>query len=367
MKLFILLSFLLTSAFAQAQFSGLRPSTIRHFSKTMQKTVETDTAFRDKLAILLPDYPTKIRHAASDSAALDALLDATFLIRQNPDSLAAWLQANGVPRLIVPQLADYALYRFTNRTRPDSRHPAGFTYGLRIFKPHGFKLGTYIVRLEKDGKITLTDYDDWGTAVNTITGTLKGNRVIADDPRFANTYFFMEGVLGVSTIDNIGLAYYPCDRHGNFLQEPAPVFEDVTMSDMLSWAGIPEADISKAIAEKKSHLPLNVAEEVPPAFPGGDAALNEYLRRMLRYPEAAARYRKSGTVTVAFVVTAEGKVTNVRAIKKIGHGMDEEAVRVVSRMPDWRPGRHDGVPVNVQFILPVQFSIQQIPDDINGK
>jgi protein TonB len=95
--------------------------------------------------------------------------------------------------------------------------------------------------------------------------------------------------------------------------------------------------------------------EDQPAFPGGEEARIRYLQDNLRYPQMAREAGIQGTVFVTFVVERDGSVTDVRVLRGIGGGCDEEAVRVVRNMPRWEPGRQRGQAVRVQFNMPIRF------------
>ncbi len=95
--------------------------------------------------------------------------------------------------------------------------------------------------------------------------------------------------------------------------------------------------------------------EDQPSFPGGEEARIRYLQENLRYPQMAREAGIQGTVFVTFVVERDGSVTDVRVIRGIGGGCDEEAIRVVRNMPRWTPGRQRGQPVRVQFNMPIRF------------
>lgn len=95
--------------------------------------------------------------------------------------------------------------------------------------------------------------------------------------------------------------------------------------------------------------------EDQPSFPGGEEARIRYLQENLRYPQMAREAGIQGTVFVTFVVERDGSVTDVRVLRGIGGGCDEEAVRVVRNMPRWQPGRQRGQPVRVQFNMPIRF------------
>jgi periplasmic protein TonB len=97
--------------------------------------------------------------------------------------------------------------------------------------------------------------------------------------------------------------------------------------------------------------------EDQPEFPGGETARQQFLSDNLRYPQMAREAGIQGTVFVTFVVEIDGSVTDVRIVRGIGGGCDEEAVRVVKMMPNWEPGRQRGQPVRVQFVMPIRFRL----------
>jgi periplasmic protein TonB len=129
-----------------------------------------------------------------------------------------------------------------------------------------------------------------------------------------------------------------------------------------------EADMETEVEE---YIPVEMEEdeaeeaqifsvvESAPEFPGGgQAALLKYLSNNIEYPQIANESGIQGRVFVTFVVEVDGSVTDVKILRGIGGGCDEEAVRVVKGMPRWKPGKQRGKPVRVQFNLPVKFTLQ---------
>jgi len=98
--------------------------------------------------------------------------------------------------------------------------------------------------------------------------------------------------------------------------------------------------------------------ESMPSFPGGEAKLYEYLGKNIEYPQIANESGIQGRVFVTFVVEKDGSITDVRVLRGIGGGCDEEAVRVVKSMPKWTPGKQRGKAVRVQYNLPIKFTLQ---------
>ncbi|MCX6214634.1 TonB family protein [Spirosoma sp.] len=107
---------------------------------------------------------------------------------------------------------------------------------------------------------------------------------------------------------------------------------------------------------------FTVVEQVP-EFPGGIRALYQYLARNLRYPVEARQNKVQGRVYVKFIVDKTGDIRELRVLKGIGGGCDEEAIRVVSQMPNWIPGKQQGKAVSVMYNLPIQFSLEKRTDD----
>ena len=91
---------------------------------------------------------------------------------------------------------------------------------------------------------------------------------------------------------------------------------------------------------------------------GGIAAFYDFLGEKIRYPEEARRMGISGRVFVEFVIDKDGSITQAKAVKGIGGGCDEEAVRVVMSAPKWKPGLQRGRPVKVRMTIPVYFMLQ---------
>ena len=102
---------------------------------------------------------------------------------------------------------------------------------------------------------------------------------------------------------------------------------------------------------------FTIVEQMP-SFPGGDAKMYEYLGKNIKYPQIARETGIQGRVFVNFVVEPDGSVSNVKVLRGIGGGCDEEAMRVVKGMPKWSPGKQRGKTVRVSYTLPVVFKLQ---------
>jgi periplasmic protein TonB len=113
----------------------------------------------------------------------------------------------------------------------------------------------------------------------------------------------------------------------------------------------------KVIEQVEAAPVFTIVEEMP-AFPNGESALYKYLGDNIKYPEEAKELGIQGRVFVTFVVEVDGSITDIKVVRGIGGGCDEEAMRVVKSMPKWTPGKQRGVPVRVQFNLPIKFTLQ---------
>ncbi len=98
----------------------------------------------------------------------------------------------------------------------------------------------------------------------------------------------------------------------------------------------------------------DTVEEMP-EFPGGNGALMKFISETIKYPEAALKEGREGRVVVQFVVESDGTVADPTVVRRLDPDFDGEALRVVSAMPKWIPGRQGGKAVAVRYTIPVTF------------
>lgn len=96
-----------------------------------------------------------------------------------------------------------------------------------------------------------------------------------------------------------------------------------------------------------------------PKFPGGDSELMKFLADNIKYPEEAVKNKTEGRVTIQFIVSSTGEITNIAVLQKLDPLLDKEAVRVVSSMPKWEPGIQGGKAVPVYYTVPVIFRLNK--------
>jgi periplasmic protein TonB len=103
--------------------------------------------------------------------------------------------------------------------------------------------------------------------------------------------------------------------------------------------------------------PVYFSAQEPPAFPGGEKERMHFLQQNINYPPQAKQKKIHGAVYISFIVEKNGSISNIKLLRGIGYGCDEEAVRVVNSMPKWIPGKQNGVAVRVQVVIPLVFII----------
>lgn len=94
-----------------------------------------------------------------------------------------------------------------------------------------------------------------------------------------------------------------------------------------------------------------------PNFPGGKEELFKYLAHNMIYPADAAKNKVEGRVLVTFVIEHDGSISNVNVVNSVYPSLDKEAIRVVSEMPKWIPGKANGKTVRVKYTIPITFRL----------
>ncbi|MBO4810178.1 MAG: energy transducer TonB [Prevotella sp.] len=118
-----------------------------------------------------------------------------------------------------------------------------------------------------------------------------------------------------------------------------------------------EVVVEKVEQKEEETKVFEVVEQMP-QFPGGDAALMQYLSTHIKYPVVAEENGIQGRVVCTFVVERDGSITDVRVVKSVDPSLDKEAVRVIKSMPKWIPGKQNGSAVRVKYTVPVTFRLQ---------
>ncbi len=117
----------------------------------------------------------------------------------------------------------------------------------------------------------------------------------------------------------------------------------------------PKIDIS---SKSEEYEDVFVTVEEMPQFPGGEEELRQYLKMNVKYPIVAQNAGIQGKVYVSFIVEKDGSVGRAKIVRGVDESLDNEALRVVSAMPKWEPGKQDGQTVAVQYTVPISFELQ---------
>ena len=116
-------------------------------------------------------------------------------------------------------------------------------------------------------------------------------------------------------------------------------------------------EMPNAMKVEKQEGAFDVVEQMP-QFPGGPAALMQFLSQSVKYPKEAFEKGIQGRVIANFVVEKDGSITEARIVKSVDPLLDAEALRVVGTMPNWAPGTQNGEPVRVKYTVPITFRLQ---------
>jgi len=117
-------------------------------------------------------------------------------------------------------------------------------------------------------------------------------------------------------------------------------------------------EVKEEVQEEEAEPePFVVVEEMP-EFPGGDVELLKYIFEHTNYPEVAKENNIQGKVIVRFCVTAKGTVSQISVLKGVDAELDKEAMRVVSTLPPFKPGKQGGKPVPVWYMVPITFTLK---------
>jgi protein TonB len=120
---------------------------------------------------------------------------------------------------------------------------------------------------------------------------------------------------------------------------------------------VTQIQIAQTVEKEKEEEKIFVIVEEMPEFPGGELSLRKYIASAIKYPTVAQENGVQGTVFVSFVVDRDGGVSDVKVVRGVDPSVDKEAMRVVSNLPKWKPGKQRGKPVRVSYSVPIHFRL----------
>lgn len=146
---------------------------------------------------------------------------------------------------------------------------------------------------------------------------------------------------------------------------PPPVIEEIEIvEDDEEVEDIDFSAMDEEIDEVPDEEPVEIEAEpiadfaeIEPAFPGGESAMMEWIRDNINYPTMAVEMGEQGIVYVQFVVNKDGSIEQVKVVRGVSDSLDDEAKKVVKRMPKWTPGEQAGKKVRCRFTLPIHFRL----------
>ncbi len=140
------------------------------------------------------------------------------------------------------------------------------------------------------------------------------------------------------------------------IEEEIEIELDVEVTEFTS---IDEIEFVESDMEEEPVEEVFTVVEVNPEYPGGIAAFYQFIGERIKYPNSAARLGVEGRVYVEFIVGKDGALRDIRVVKGIGAGCDEEAERVMKMVPKFNPGKQRGRPVHVKMVLPIYFKLME--------
>ena len=121
----------------------------------------------------------------------------------------------------------------------------------------------------------------------------------------------------------------------------------------------PSAQATPAASPQPSESEADTGDTYePPSFPGGSAAMMQFIAKNLRYPKAAQEAGVQGRVMLQFTVGQDGTLSDIKVLRSVSAEIDAEAVRVVRSMPRWTPAKANGKPISARYMVPVAFRLQ---------
>lgn len=159
-----------------------------------------------------------------------------------------------------------------------------------------------------------------------------------------------------TTTDDVEFSEYRYMKKSGVREDESNTYRD-SRTNSVPFVRHGGAAMKKGETGDESETVLTYATEMP-SFPGGDSQRLKFLSKNIRYPQQASENGVQGTVFVSFVVKKDGSLSDIKTLRGIGGGCDEEAIRVVKKMPRWNPGYQNGKKVSVLFNMKIDFRLE---------
>ena len=195
------------------------------------------------------------------------------------------------------------------------------------------ELGKYVIDKPKTDvkEIVVEKVEQFQSSIKLTPPVITPDELVNESEEIKSQDEILNSRKAISTIDHDGT------------ENPNDPF--ITDLDKPNATGDPVVEVTRTVVDQM------------PEFKGGDDELTKYLRDNIKYPQIAREAGTQGIVYVTFVVTKTGRIQAIKILRGVGDGCDEEAIRVLKTMPDWKPGRENGQAVQVQINLPINFKL----------
>ncbi len=211
------------------------------------------------------------------------------------------------------------------------------------------KVALFVSMMKQKAKI---EVNEEGTKAAAVTVAEMAEKSLPSYEYFYASRPFVYYIMEKSTGAIFFMGTYCFDDTGEQVTIKEPLEEPEIVFERPIESGVKQRDV------KRSEDEIFKSVEQMPQFPGGDAALMEYIESNIQYPPMYAEINVQGKVIVQFVVDKTGKVGEVKVVRSVDKELDKEAVRLCKSLPDFTPGRQNGQAVSVWYTLPVIFKMK---------
>lgn len=130
----------------------------------------------------------------------------------------------------------------------------------------------------------------------------------------------------------------------------------LTMNTVIAQNGTSDDTTKVQVVPPPQEEVFDVVEKEP-TYPGGEEAMQAYIKANIKYPEEAVKNKEQGRVYVKFIIEKDGSVSNVKIARGVSPSLDAEALRVIQAMPKWNPGTQKGKAVRTNVVVPIAFKL----------
>lgn len=238
-------------------------------------------------------------------------------------------------------------------------NPAAWILRRSLMEVHEYEADAQVLEDGFDGRryqiclVRAALQGSFATTTNNFSNCSTKKRIVMMNRHSTNPWARLRALLMLPVVALSVIVASACKQDTN--SEMNLNSQDASTTDVY-WVDIQEVDI----AETDSTDEVFWVVDQRPEYPGGEAALMEYLRSNLQYPENCKKNKVQGRVLISFVVNKDGSIVEPAVVKSAGPAgveLDVEALRVVSSMPAWTPGMQNGEAVRVQYTIPVVFKL----------